>query len=250
MKETTIHLVTKNVAIQTLYENTITYCQEYCINAPADFDIATTQADILFERQKSDEEARIEGLSPSNFPDSFYEITAVQRKIAERFFEYNILLFHGSAVALDGKAFLFTAKSGTGKSTHTRFWREVFGSRAVMINDDKPFLKINDDGVIVYGSPWNGKHRIGSNTSAPLKAICILERGTENCISEISAKEALPMLLQQSHRPMQMNMMPHYLDLIDQLSQKVRFYRLSCTMDPQAAVVAYEGMTNKGKEEV
>lgn len=250
MKEITIQLATKNVTIQTLYESTITYCQDYSVTTPADFSVTTTDADILYERQKFVQESNIEGLLPQNFPDPYYEITAVQRKIAERFFEYNTLLFHGSVVALDGKAFLFTAKSGTGKSTHTRFWREVFGSRAVMINDDKPFLKINDDGVIVYGSPWNGKHRIGSNTSAPLKAICILERGTENRISEISAKEALPMLLQQSHRPMQMNMMPHYLDLIDQLSQKVRFYRLSCTMDPQAAVVAYEGMTNKGKEEV
>lgn len=250
MKETIIQLAMKNVSIHTKYESTVTYCQDYCTNAPADFKIITTQDDILYERQKSAKEARMEGIPQYDFPDPYYEITALQRKISEHLFEFDTLLFHGSVVALGGKAFLFTAKSGTGKSTHTRFWREVFGSRAVMINDDKPFLKINDDGVTVYGSPWNGKHRIGSNTSAPLKAICILERGTENHISEISAKEALPMLLQQSHRPMRMSMMPHYLDLIDQLSQKVRFYRLSCTMDPQAAVVAYEGMTNKGKEEV
>lgn len=246
----TIRLAEKTSGVSALFEQTKLCCKEYLTDDKSDFDIAITADDITYERKMSISEYELEGIPHPDFPEYYYEAASVQRKIAERFFEYNILLFHGSVVALDGKAFLFTAKSGTGKSTHTRFWREVFGSRAVMINDDKPFLKINEDGVIVYGSPWNGKHRIGSNTSAPLKAICILERGTENHISEISAKEALPMLLQQSHRPMQMNMMPHYLDLIDQLSQKVRFYRLSCTMDPQAAVVAYEGMTNKGKEEV
>ncbi|MBP3653966.1 MAG: hypothetical protein J6J04_00845 [Oscillospiraceae bacterium] len=236
--------------VKAQYQNVNEFCKEYLVDKKPDLEIVMERIDIAHERKINFTEQKIEGIALLDFPDPYYEITALQRKIAERFFEFSTLLFHGSVVALDGEAFLFTAKSGTGKSTHTRLWREVFGSRAVMINDDKPFLKINDDGVTVYGSPWNGKHRIGSNTSAPLKAICILERGTENHISEISAKEALPMLLQQSHRPMQMNMMPHYLDLIDQLSQKVRFYRLSCTMDPQAAVVAYEGMTNKGKEEV
>lgn len=249
MKETIIQLAMKNVSIQTKYESTVTYCKDYCVNAPADFEIITTLDDILYERQKSAKEARMEGIPQHDFPDPYYEITALQRKIAERFFEFSTLLFHGSVVALDGEAFLFTAKSGTGKSTHTRLWREVFGSRAVMINDDKPFLKIGDDGVTAYGSPWNGKHHLGSNTSAPLKAICILERGTENSIAEITPKEALPMLLQQSHRPMRMTMMPSYLDLIDRLSRKVRFYRLSCTMDQQAAVVAYEGMTSKRKED-
>ena len=78
---------------------------------------------------------------------------------------------------MDGQAVLFTAKSGTGKSTHTKLWRDLFGERAVMVNDDKPLLRILKDGVLVCGTPWDGKHRLSTNCALPLKAICILERG-------------------------------------------------------------------------
>lgn len=249
MTRFTIEVANKTIGVSTLFDQTKQYCRDYLTEAETDFDIATSMEDIAYEQKKSIREFALEGKLHPNFPDHYYEITAVQRKIAERMFEFDTLLFHGSVVALDGEAFLFTAKSGTGKSTHTRLWRQVFGSRAVTINDDKPFLTMDQHTVTVHGSPWNGKHRIGSNTSAPLKAICILERGAENQISEISAKEALPMLLQQSNRPMRMAMMNKYLELIDRLAQHVQFYRLFCTMDPQAAMVAYEGMSSKGKEE-
>ena len=95
---------------------------------------------------------------------------------------YDTILFHGSVIAVDGIGYLFTAKSGTGKSTHTRLWREYFGDRAAMVNDDKPLLKITDSSVIAYGTPYNGKHRLGTNISVPLKAICILTRAADNHI--------------------------------------------------------------------
>jgi len=112
----------------------------------------------------------------------------------------------------------------------------------VMINDDKPFLRVEDDRVLAFGTPWSGKHRLDTNTSAPLKAICILERGAENRITPIPAREALPMLFQQSTRPPENAQMPAYMDLIDGLARNVAFYRLRCNMDPDAAQVAYEGM--------
>jgi hypothetical protein len=151
--------------------------------------------------------------------------------------------YNGSVVAVDGQAYLFTAKSGTGKSTHTRFWRETFGDRAVMVNDDKPFLRITEDGVLAYGSPWNGKHKLGNNICVPLKAICILERGEENQIQAISGQEASMMLFQQSNRPMDPRKMPIYMDLIDQLSKKTEFYRMQCNLDPNAAQVAFDAMS-------
>ena len=85
---------------------------------------------------------------------------------------------------MDGAAYLFTAPSGTGKSTHTRLWREVFGDRVWMINDDKPMLRISENLVTAYGTPWNGKHHISRNASAPLKAIVQLNRGKENIIMD------------------------------------------------------------------
>lgn len=201
--------------------------------------------DIFYEREKSRREDELEGIPPREFSDEYLEFIAIQRKVAELLFEHDTLLFHGSVIAVDGEAYLFTAKSGTGKSTHTRLWRELFGDRAVMINDDKPFLKMTEDSVVAYGSPWNGKHGLGTNTSAPLKAICILERGGKNRIREIPAGEALTILFQQSNRPQNRALMPKYMDLVDQLSRKVKFYRLQCNMDPEAARVSYEAMSGK-----
>lgn len=213
-----------------------------CDDAHA-FSVTITPEDISFEREKSKREDQLEGIPAREFTDTYLETIALQRKITEGLFDHDVLLFHGSVVAVDGVAYLFTAKSGTGKSTHTRFWRETFGDRAVMVNDDKPFLRITPEGVKVYGSPWNGKHGLGSNICVPLKAICILERGGKNQIQEISAKDALFMLLQQSNRPMQPRLMPKYLELLDKLSAGVALYRMQCTMDPMAAQIAYDAMS-------
>jgi hypothetical protein len=214
----------------------------------SDLDLVITAEDIAFERAKVLRESEVEGIPAPNFSDEYLESISLQRKITETLFEYDTLLFHGSVVAVDGQAYLFTAKSGTGKSTHTRFWREIFGDRAIMVNDDKPFLRITQEGVVAYGSPWNGKHGLGNNIHVPLKAICILERGEENRIQPITPQEALPMLMQQSQRPQNRKNLLKYMELVDQLSRKTEFYRMSCNMDPQAAVVAYEAMSGVRKD--
>ena len=152
------------------------------------------------------------------------------------------LLFHGSCISVDSKAYLFTAKSGTGKSTHTQLWKKRFGERAVFINDDKPLLKISAQGVTVYGTPWDGKHHRSTNTSCPLKAVCILTRSETNHIERISKKEALPMLCQQSYRPCSPIGAQKMLALVDRLGSSVPLYRLGCNMEPEAAQVAYHGM--------
>jgi hypothetical protein len=137
---------------------------------------------------------------------------------------------------------LFTAKSGTGKSTHTRLWREVFGPRAVMVNDDKPFLLVTQQGISACGSPWNGKHRLGANMEVPLKGICILERGAENHITTMDPQDALYMLLQQSNRPGGAKRLGKYLELVDRIAASVPIYRLRCNMEPEAAMVSYRAM--------
>ena len=164
------------------------------------------------------------------------------RKIAEIMPGYDTFVFHGSVIAVDGVGYLFTAKSGTGKSTHTRLWREYFGERAVMVNDDKPMLKITDSGVIAYGTPYNGKHGLGTNISVPLKAICILTRGEENSIVRIDKSEAYPMLVQQVYRPQNSMQLMKTLDLVDTMAESVKLYKLVCNMEIEAAKIAFEGM--------
>lgn len=243
MSDFTLHLAGCNVGVSTLYDSTERYCKNYITNSDAEFSVSTTQAEIDFERIKAAQQDESEGIAPRQLSDSFLEITAVQRKIAEELFVRDTLVFHGSVVAVDGQAYLFTAKSGTGKSTHTRLWRELFGERAVMVNDDKPFLRITEEGVIVYGSPWNGKHALGSNIAVPLKAICILERADNNHIQAIPPISALNMLIQQSNRPVNGALMGKYMELIDGLSRKVHFYRMGCNISHEAAKLAYETMS-------
>ena len=223
--------------------------RDYLGDGPELIHIHANPEDITFERDKGVQGDIFEGLLPRLLPEEYLEFVALQRKIAEEFFNRSILLFHGSVVAVDGTAYLFTAKSGTGKSTHTRLWREVFGDRAVMVNDDKPFLQLTENGVIAWGSPWNGKHRLGNNIGVPLKAICILQRSEENWIKSIAPAEALPMLFQQSQRPRNPVNMPRYMELIDKLACRVEFYRMGCNMDPEAALVSYEAMSGDRKDD-
>ena len=232
----------KVVEVTSIYDEIHEYCANYQTDENVDYSVITTQADIDFEREKSAREDEIEGIPTRQFSDSYLEELAVYRKIAEQMISYDTILFHGSVVAVDDVGYLFTAKSGTGKSTHTRLWREYFGDRAVMVNDDKPLLKITDSGVIAYGTPYNGKHRLGTNTSVPLKAICILTRSADNHIEPITREQAYTMLLQQVYRPADMLKMAKTLELVDRLADSVKLYRLGCNMDISAAQVAFEGM--------
>ena len=232
----------KVVEVTSIYGEVHTYCSDYLTDEPADYSATTTQADIDFEREKSAREDEIEGIPIRQFSDGYLEELAVYRKIAEQMISYDTILFHGSVVAVNGVGYLFTAKSGTGKSTHTRLWREYFGDRAVMVNDDKPLLKIADSGVIAYGTPYNGKHRLGTNISVSLKAICTLTRAAENHIEPITREQAYTMLLQQVYRPADMLKMAETLALVDRLADSVKLYRLGCNMDISAAKVAFEGM--------
>jgi hypothetical protein len=230
------------VKIISLHGDVHDMCADYrCEESPC-ITAEISQDDIEYERAKSASERIREGLPPAEFPDSYLETLAVYRKICTEMLDFGIVLFHGSAVAVDGEGYLFTAKSGTGKSTHTWLWRELLGERAVMINDDKPLLEITDGGIVAHGTPWNGKHRIGSNISVPLKAICILERGAENRIERIGRREAYHTLLQQTYRPSDPARLALTLDLLDRLADGVSLYRLRCNMSIEAAETAYGAM--------
>ena len=208
MPQFSIQLAENRILVDAFFDSTKEFCKEYLCgevvggkvaaeagksqkSAP-DITVAITPEDIKYEKQKSAEEDAAMGIPTRPFKDEYLETLAVYRKICDQMPERDTFLFHCSAIAVDGKAYLFTAPSGTGKSTHTRLWREVFGDRAVMINDDKPLLHVasesaqtGKDGtsaqpqVLVYGTPWDGKHRLSTNTVAPVAGICLVERGEE-----------------------------------------------------------------------
>ena len=225
--------------VHSIFESTPAFFSRYLTQAPADFEFTVTREDVDFEGQMHLQEALEEGFRIRNFPDTFLERASIQRKFADRLFEKDILLLHGSTVAAEGKAYLFTAKSGTGKSTHTRLWRQLLGEKAVMVNDDKPFLKITSEGVLACGSPWSGKHGLDTNICVPLGGICILERGVENRIRPMSAQEAMPMLLHQSHCPEGQSLGR----LLDMLTEQVPLWHMECNKDISAAETAFNAMS-------
>ena len=230
------------IEIRSLHLMIHEQCKEYRAVGVPDFSIEITLSDIVFEREKSAQADKAEERAIQFYSDGYLETLAAYRKIAERMPEYDTVLFHGSAIAVDGQAYLFTARSGTGKSTHARLWRELLGDRAIMVNDDKPLIRISDTGTIIYGTPWDGKHHLSNNIAVSLKAICILERAKENAILPVTREEALPMLIQQTYRPADPLTLAETLTLIDRLGMEVKLYRLRCNMDISAAKLSYGTM--------
>lgn len=165
---------------------------------------------------------------------AFLENNALHALLAEALIAKGVLLIHGSALGLDGQGYLFTAPSGVGKSTHARLWRERFGERCVMINDDKPLLRFTEAGILVCGSPWMGKHRLGGNCSAPLRAVTGLEQAPENAVRPLTVPEALGLVLEQSFRPEAPEAARAAMELKLALARRVPFYRLACTPAPEA----------------
>ena len=243
MADFKIEIAGQVIAVTSLFESTKDYCRKYLTEGEADFSVAVTRQDLEEEQELLRQEALEEGLKPRVFGDPFLERNSIQRKVAELLLDRDILLMHGSTVAVEGKAYLFTAACGTGKSTHTRFWRQTFGDRAVMVNDDKPSLRIQSDGVLACGAPWSGKHGLETNITVPLQGICVLERGTENEICPVSAEELLPMLLHQGCPPREKAQASHYERLVHTLAQTVPLWKMRCNLDPNAAKVAWEAMS-------
>ncbi|MBQ1376499.1 MAG: hypothetical protein IIY77_00880 [Lachnospiraceae bacterium] len=227
------------------YEETRTFLKDYLTSDPGVFTVEISEEDITAEQDRSDKEALLEGEEPQIFSLPYLETLALYRKLASRLPEYDTILFHGSVIAMDNEGYLFTAKSGTGKSTHTALWRQVFRDRVIMINDDKPLIRISDREVRVYGTPWDGKHHLSTNTSVRLKAICLLERGQENHIEPVDPFRLYPMLLQQLFRPDDETAMKKVLELLDRLMGQISFYRLKCNMESEAAITAWKGMNHE-----
>ena len=232
--------------IQSLFDSTPHYFRSYLTEEPADFSVSVRVDDLRFEQAELDREAVEEGFRFRAFTDPFLERAAIQRAFAEVLFDRDTLLLHGSAVALDGQGYLFMARSGTGKSTHTRLWREAFGNRAVMINDDKPFVALTGEGVTVFGSPWSGKHGLDSNISVPLVGICMLERGNTDCIRPLPPEDALAMLRWQAYCPMNEGKREEFLKLTGEIAEKVPLWHLECTKNLSAARVAQAAMGASG----
>ena len=169
------------------------------------------------------------------------EIIAIHELISEKMPAYDAFLFHASAISCKGDGILFAAVSGTGKSTHAGYWSEQIEGVSY-INDDKPFIRIRDGKAYVYGSPWMGKHVKGANSSAEIKALCVLERDGNTSVSKVDSMDVYPLILQQTYRPKDRKMLEKTLSLLDIMLKASQCFLLRCANDPKAAIIARNGI--------
>jgi hypothetical protein len=160
-----------------------------------------------------------------------------------QFIQHDGFLLHSSAVAVDNKAYLFSAPSGTGKSTHTGLWLQYFGEKAEIINDDKPAIRYIDGHFFAIGTPWSGKTALNANRSVPLQGIAFIERAKTNSIQPMPVQEGIIALMNQTLRPDDYSLMDRLLSLLDQLFQQIPVYRLACNMELEAVETSYNTMS-------
>ncbi len=157
----------------------------------------------------------------------------------------NGFVFHSSSICSGGEGVAFSAKSGTGKSTHTRLWLENIPGTFIL-NDDTPIIFLGSDNrFYISGTPWAGTTGINKNATVPLKAIVFLERGEENEIFPMSPQEAMQPFFEGIRTPITDEMFSNCLDTLNKLFVSVPIYKLKCNMNPEAAIVARDGIFGK-----
>lgn len=152
---------------------------------------------------------------------------------------------HASAVVLDGEAYLFSAPSGMGKSTHTALWLRQFKG-SYILNDDKPVIFPENEGVTVWGTPFAGKTDLQVNLGVPLRAVCFLKQGNENSITRIDSERAIALTLNNTYRPKNAEEMNLLLDMIEKVVERADIFEMSCRNEFAAAEMSYNAMKGKG----
>ena len=186
---------------------------------------------------------------PPNTPEDLFVYMESARLFAFHLLKHDGFYLHASAVEVDGKAYLFSANSGVGKSTHARLWQKVHGDKAQVINDDKPALRCLDGVWYAYGLPWCGKDGINQNRRVPLAGICFLTRGKENKIRPLTPPEVIPRMLPQTiYQLFTHEDLTTMLGHVDKLLSRIPVFELACLPDEAAARLSYETMCRKAEE--
>ena len=230
-----IRVANKNIGMEAIYGRMRMYSEPYLTDAPADFVVQSSQEEILKDG------AAYRKVNPwGRVYKGEIESILLLRKIADRLIDSDTLLMHGAA-------YLFTAPSGTGKTTHIRKWLENLPD-AYVVNGDKPLVIVGET-PMACGTPWCGKERMGTNAVVPLKGIVMMKRSEENTIRPMSFIEAFPRLMEQTHRPENTEKMRKTVQLLSRLGKQVKLWQFDFNnFKDDAFEVAYRALTEGGKE--
>ena len=219
------------VRLTGLHQHTLDFCRDYLVESE-DFDlwVTATEEDTLAEIARH---AEVD--SPE-----YYEKICLYRQIAERLPELDRFVFHGAAVEIGGRGFIFTAPSGTGKTTHIGLLLENYPENVDIINGDKPIVHIPDGGARVCSTPWAGKEGMNRNVSPELAGIVLLRRGEVNRIREVQPSDHFAAIMAQTYFPNDALARVRTLELLDKLAKQVKFYVLECNISDDAAKTSFE----------
>ena len=234
IKEFKIKIAGRIVQIKALYTQVCELCTDYICDTDesADICIKSSEKAIEYERKNNDS---------TDATDGYLETLSIYRAIAERMLAYSTILMHGAAVAYNGAAYMFSSKSGIGKTTRTdQFIKQIDGS--FVVNGDKPLIRITDEGIYVCGTPWCGKENQNTNTIVPLRSIIILERSDKSYIREMSYKEAFIPILAQMYKPSSQELMVLSLTLLKKLENNVKFYKYGINLEDMNMKRLYEAV--------
>ena len=232
------------IELNTEFYPSYKICKDFYTDEAPVFSVQCTPED--YEREEFEFKKKYNSLAPS---DVYLEVNALLRKVADRVIDYSGFLIHGAAIAIDNKAFLFSAPSGTGKTTHVKLWLDKC-PRAYVINGDKPIVRLIHDqkSPIICGSPWAGKENMYSNSMVPLKAIIFLERSDENAIEEITFKDAFPDLYRQIYHPTEKRRMVKTIQLLKSLEAAISFYHFKINnYKDDCFEIVYKALMNSDK---
>lgn len=231
--------------IHPLYSYIEKFSKDYIVShMKPDHVISISETDIQEEHQIVDKVYE----KHMNYSDPYVETIVVLRKIANILPLHDRFLMHGAVIAYKNNGYVFSAPSGTGKSTHISLWKKYLGEEVTIINGDKPFLEFREKETLVYGTPWAGKEGWQTNTSVPLKAIVFLKQAPINRIYSISTTEAIKQMICQIHVPNDPDLAGKTLDLIDQVFSNVSFYQMECDISKEAFECSYQKLIFDAKD--
>ena len=233
-----IRLAGITVEIDNRHNYVCELCADYlCTDSTPAFRVSVSTADTLTYQATCGR--------PVTLPEA--ESYLLYRRICELMPKYGVFLLHAAVVELDGRGYAFSARRGTGKSTHTALWETRFGGqagdryRATVINGDKPLIRRAPDGRFwAYGTPWCGKEGKGVNRRCPLTAICFLEQGSENRVTVASTADTAARIMEATILPPDAEGQDRMAALVGAAVRDIPAFRLTCRPDTEAVEVAYE----------
>lgn len=202
-----------------------------------DIKIITDYDQLDFEWRSSEEE------HSKGYIESIYLL----RELSDILPLHNAFVLHSACFDVDGVGVAFAAHSGTGKTTHMNLWQEFLGDKMTVVNGDKPIVRFFDDEPetpYAYGTPWNGKERLGCNMRTPLKHICFIERSETNYVEKIDKSDAINRIFNQVYKPKDPVAVMNTMSLIDRLLSCCNLWIIHCNMEDDAAETAYNAIFN------